>query len=370
MEINYKFINSLAKNILDSKELIMFRKSLEPFCNYLISLFYSAGYNPLIDHVPADNIDKIIRDFFSFYSPEIYENILNIQSFDIDSLIYISKSGEQENLDYLIKRLKKLREAGKISKKAYHDLENYHRSEFEVKTEESGITPDGKVKIVMTGTTEDIFIRIHEMTHKVFWQSVDANDRKIAHEYLIEVNSIILELLLHDYLIQNDVHVEDADRYKTNRFTSTLEMAYLFKFESLLLEILENEGEITSLNIDQYISKCGNEERQEFREYKLTFLQMIEKSGFQMIMSGRYIFGLFAACYIKKKIDDNKENSNLIYKIGKNIYESDVEEALKKCGLDFFTISDGEMEFDIEKLNEIGDALTNELVSLQERVRK
>lgn len=370
MEINYKFINSFAKNICDSKELIMFRKSLEPFCNYMISLFYSAGYSPLIDRVPVANIDIIIKDFFSFYSPEIYENILNIKSFDRDSLIYISKSGEQENLDFLIKRLKKLREAGKISKKAYHDLENYHRAEFEAKTEESGLTPDGKAKIVMTGTTEDIFIRIHEMMHKVFWQSVNASDRKIAHEYLIEVNSLILELLLHDYLIQNDVHALDADRYKTNRFTSTLEMAYLFKFESLLLEILENEGEITSLNIDQYISRCGNEERQEFREYKFTFLQIIEKSGFQIIMPGRYIFGLFAACYIKKKIDDNKKNINLLYLIGKNIYECDVEEALKKCGLDFFTIAGGKIEYNIEKLNEIGDALTSELVSLQERVRK
>lgn len=366
MNINYKFINSFAKDMLDNKELLAFRRTIEPICSYMISIFYSAGDNPLTDEVTSSEIDKIIKDFFSGLSPELYANYLNIESFDREHLTYVSKNGEQENLDFLIERLKKCRENGEISEKVYQDLENYHTSAFKVKTEDSGLTSDGQVKMVVFDTTEDIFVCIHEMMHKIFWQNLDISDRGFAHEYLIEVNSITLELLLHDYLNLNNIHVEDAKRYKLNRFTGVLEMSYLFKFEGLLLLILENEGVITSKNIDKYISSCSEKERQEFEQYKLTYLEMIEKDGFQTFMLARYIFGLFGACYIKNKLKENKENVNLLYLIGKNIYESDPEDALKNCGLDFFTTTHGEIEFDIEKMNELGDAFASELVSLQD----
>lgn len=370
MEIDYKFISFFAKDIVDNKELTNFRKSLEPFCDYMISLFYSAGDNPLVDQIKPDEAHKIIKDFFSIYAPDVYESILNIESFAHEDITYIFKNGEQEKLDFLLERLEESKRLGNINDKTYQNLKKFHTSAFKVRTGDSRLTPYGKVKLVTTGTTEDIFIYIHELMHKVFWQSVDEDDREITHEYLIEVNSIILELLLHDYLIESNFHVEDAKRYKLNRFTNTLEMAYFFKFESLLLQIIENEGEITSLNIDQYIRTCSDSERKEFEEYKLLYLDLIQSEGFHFIINGLYIFGLFAACYIKKKIDENKENTNLLYLIGKNIYESDVEVALKNCGLDFFTTNHGEIEFDTDKLNEIGDAFTSEAISLQNRSRK
>lgn len=121
---------------------------------------------------------------------------------------------------------------------------------------------DGIVHIFYENTPNDIFIICHEMLHKLNEQEKNEqnNCENLTRDYFGETVSIMGEMLIGNYLIENGIMNEnDLNMRKLKRLNGDRENARDIIIESNLISLKMAGKEINYENLIQLINECKDE---------------------------------------------------------------------------------------------------------------
>lgn len=341
-----------------------------------------------VKHLEADDVfssldisesEKIVEEFFEFISPELANNYLNFRTFDAEHIKYVSKSDILEREKTKALEARKQYEAGEITKEHLELLEAYYHVESIEADFGANVDKNGVINICVQDTAEDMFRIVHEFTHKLFHENCrNLENMPQNHDFLVETASITMEMLLEDYLMNNDKLKDDAIKFKRKRLLDTKDGSYRFLFEMMLLDIVKSQGFINDDLLDLYIDLIDNEDiKQNFKNKKDTYINSIfEEKGLILASSNSYILGTIIGVYLKNIISLDHKNLDVLFSIGRGTYEEDIYEVLKRNGLDYFTrdikmlyglFQKAEFTSNPEKLNMLLDAFHKEMEEYKSR---
>ena len=241
----------------------------------------------------------------------------------------------------------------------------------------SKVEEDGTTTIVLDGTIKDLFKMVHELTHCIYYQNFPVNKRPNNFDFLVEVNSITMELLLYEFLIQNGYYTPDVCKFMNDRFRLFESYNGCFLFEMMLSRIVEKHKTLSKKLLNKYIDQAEDELKPYFRYYRDNLKDIITY-GFSFPTLNRYISAILFACHLKKQIIEDRGQISLLFRIGKDIYSDDLYDALNSGTINYlekeikkmfgfftkecFVIND-------EKTQELLDDYFSEFGVLQDRLR-
>lgn len=118
---------------------------------------------------------------------------------------------------------------------------------------------DGIVHIFYENTPNDIFTICHEMLHKLNEQDINKKEN-ITRDYFGETVSIMGEMLLGKYLVQNGVITKnDFEMRKLKRLNGSVENARDVIIESNLLFLKKSGMDINYENLMNLIRNCSDD---------------------------------------------------------------------------------------------------------------
>ena len=336
IERNYEDLtNCIKSGIRQQKDYLKYTDLFIDMISFIIRTVPILETDRDYSYLSYQDSEKLVEEFLKEVCPELLDNYQNILSFS-DKVMFISVRGENEKIDENIKRIKKRHDEGKMPDGWFEKVLDYHNLR-KLDGDDSCVLKNGNVPIYLKGNIEDAFVILHEMMHALFFQRFPYEDMPLNHEFLVEVNSITTELLFADYLANKGILKEEAQKFILNRFLATLDNAYLSSFHYMLMDIVKDNGYVNDELINQYIDRCDDLEKIEFRKMKDDLLSYIFSNGFIFITSNRYIIALFMASYLKEEMIATGDFSPL-FKIGEGIYKDDLHQSLKSASLDFFDV--------------------------------
>lgn len=303
---------------------------------YLIDTFCPIIYNNTEKYevsdtnIPIDKnlIEKTVEDFFRKLNLlDEYLNNIHLK----EKNRFIGTDTLEIEVEQRKKELNELLSANELSKEIY-DLAIEMEDE-NLKEHINVVTDDGKLIVTLTGTIEDIYLIVHESIHKIYHQPSIENDffKDIStgfnQIFLVEVSSIIAELMLKDYLEREKIGVETSEHIRM-RFNNTREELAKFHFEMILTKIYNKYHKITDKLIDEELLKEEEPLQTDLMQKKQFYIKYFSYPVYSL----PYIFGTIAACSLKEKVQNQPEILNYI---GKSIYDNNIEEVLQYLGINF-----------------------------------
>lgn len=281
------------------RNLFEIYKITEKVAKKMLLVNSQTGSSTEFKHIDLSQTEAIFHSFLNSFGQEYASYYLNILSFDANRVRFVSEQGENN-----------------IS---------------------SNLDEDGTTTIVLDGTIKDLFKIVHELTHCVYFQNFPVKERPNNFDFLIEVNSITMELLLYEYLVQNDLYSQEACKFMNNRFVLFETYNGCFLFEMLLFRIVEKHKTLSKRLLNKYIDQADDELKPYFRYYRDNLKDIITY-GFSFTTLNRYISAILFACYLKKRIIEDKSQVSLLFQIGKSIYSDDLYSALNDSNINYLEI--------------------------------
>ncbi len=186
----------------------------------------------------------------------------------------------------------------------------------EISTNDSHVTPDGKVYIAYDETPNDLFEILHEMMHKMNDQATIKSDKHFqtyARDYFSETVSFTSEMLLGDYLVSNGIITEnDFNLRKEERLNSCKEWSRNFIINAELIKMKERGQNISYENLSNFLSNYDKtspiynvliDEAYDYRRVN----QIIETKDMDLGLSQRYVLGYYLSDKISKSKNATQE---------------------------------------------------------------
>lgn len=162
---------------------------------------------------------------------------------------------------------------------------------------------DGKVYIYYDNSPNDIFIVLHEMLHKMNECNIINENNQISEtftrDYFGEAVSITGEMMLGDYLIQNNIISEnDFNLRKQKRLNGSRENARDVIIESELIKLKLSGQEINEENLKSIIDNYDKEKIEyevlidEFHDVR-RITSILQKKSMNLKKSQRYVIAQY-----------------------------------------------------------------------------
>ncbi len=320
MDLDY--IKDIIKEQLrENKKSVLFYESSAIFAKFIAEqkdLTDNKDFN--FSAMPVQESERIASAFFQYFNQELYQEYLNNRNY---KRRFLSQANLEEERKFYLDLMHEKLLMGLISDGDYAYAEEYYNNLVAKKS--ICIDDNGRVTITLMDDSRDIYSIVHENIHKFFIQPWGFQE-KFNMSFLFEVPSITGELILSDYLSQNG-YQEEAQKYMQNRFSDLKEWSVWFIFYKMLFDIYLKKHRLSMPLIDSEIDKLEEPIRSKIQENKEMLLKRFMKSfGSIYFMLHRYIMGIMLACYVKEHI---KNDPNLLFQLGKDIYEDDLLSALK-----------------------------------------
>jgi len=251
----------------------------------------------VIDNTP--NIDDI----------RVLEEYININ----DTIKLVIDFFERINPDYAYR----IQNIISQEKNVYNGKEDYSVKFYSKnKVRDSSIESDGRVKVSFDNTIADSISLAHEMTHKL---SSPYEQNSFIKLFLVEVSSIEIELLLYDYLINNNLYKKDINSRMIDRFLNVYNSACNVLFEYTLLKLyIDNDRYISKQIFMDYIRSMDKSSKLfnifiNLAPKHLLFIYNTESLIFNV--SQMYVIGLVLACDFHRSLKNNKNVLNELFKL-------------------------------------------------------
>jgi len=322
--------NDCLYSLLNSRILSILRLNNYDISHYRVTseiakLILKLGIDkPLysdIESIDVLDIDAILEDFFRSISDELLDNYLNVRRETYARFISIKDNNEktkfvEENFYALSIAVRKRYMEDALRTSSYMDKH-------------------GDLTIVLDGTINDLFTISHEYMHKIFYQKIGEPDTYNNINFLVEIASSVIELILADYLIEHDLYKSSAFKHKYNSFIFLVSTIYKYLFEMMLIEIYIKNGEVTEKNLNEYILSLEEPYKSKFLEMMNDRLALIARDRINIDYYNRYIIAVFVSYYLKDEFKD----VNAMFKLGTNIYKNNFVQALKASKIDFIQMT-------------------------------
>lgn len=311
------------------------------------------------ENLDIHEVEALVRDFFGFISDDFLKCYQNIRSFDYENVHIFDADTREEIKDLEIKLINKRYELGEITREQKEILIYEVKLDFDFNNRGPMVCYN-MVSLPCTGSIRDAFDMVHEFTHKFYFQSCINSGE--SEDFLVEVLSIMMELLFFDYLIDRNIHKSDVLKYKKVYFSNLQEYAYYFLFDMLIIRIVREKGEINEDLLWEYIG----EEREDLSDIFADIAEeavedMLESENLTFRMDNRYIVGVILASYLKESFLSTHD-IDLLNKVGKAIYGNDLLNDLASCGLSYFDLETKKIDYD--KLQEMLNCFYKEVYDL------
>lgn len=286
-EINFNSVketidNTISKNPWFKNVFSVFLKYAKIITSYEDeTLSYDEYVSNTID---INNSIKIAGDFFGYVSDITKDNSL----YSYKQMFYnILNNETKDNGKHTITF-----EKSKNPKAIIQDVDVY---------------PSGEVNFKYTSTVSDVFMLVHEFTHKFSTTKGYSGSLK---RILGENTSILMEFLLEDYLIENNIFEEDdIFKYKKARFYATYQDAITIICEYFIYSLYLKYGDLNETIIKEELNSLDEEDpiTNILQENCVNKLDDIEKyNSFQSVYSQRYVNGLLLSCKMHQLIKFDK----------------------------------------------------------------
>lgn len=275
-----------------------------------------------IDYVSLDETMGILESFLKYISPELLDTFLNVLG--NGEVHFKSAQDNQEKMQFIKDNY------GKISEDI---IRQYKLDSKDVKSKLDSV---GNLRITLHGTLDDVFLIVHEMLHKIFFQKLGNIDTYDNVNFLVEIASTTIEVMLADYLIDNDIHKTAALKHKYNTIKLLEPFIYRYFMEMALIEVYDKEGVITPESLRKYIMTMDEPYISLVYGEMDKVISYVACDGVNFWYYNRYIIAVFVSYYLKDKF---KSDINSMFKLGTNIYGNNLSEALSSCGIDFMSLT-------------------------------
>lgn len=275
-----------------------------------------------IDYVSLDETMSILEAFLKDISPELLDTFLNILG--NGEVHFKSAQDNQEKKQFIKDNYDRLSE---------DVIRQYKLESEDVKSKLDCV---GNLRIVLHGTLDDLFIIAHEMLHKIFFQILGNAVTYDNVNFLVEIASTTIEVMLADYLIDNDLYRSAALKHKYNTIKLLETYIYRYFVEFTIIEVYGKEGVVTPDNLRKYIMSFEEPYRALIYGNIDKVLSYVAADGFNFWYYNRYIIAVFVSYYLK---DIFKRDINTMFRLGTNIYGNNLSESLSSCGIDFMRLT-------------------------------
>lgn len=169
---------------------------------------------------------------------------------------------------------------------------------------------DGRIYIYYDNTPLDMFTILHEMLHKMNECKIledELNTETFARDYFGETVSILGELMLGEYLVNEGIITkEDFDKRKNLRLNNSKEAARDILIENELIELKLQGKEITYENLIEMFNTFDKTTSEYFvfadEKYDGSRLKDINRDGkLRTPVSQRYVIGYFLSNILSRR---------------------------------------------------------------------
>lgn len=205
-----------------------------------------------------------------------------------------------------------------------HSKEAYYESAYSVYDD---ITEQRIIYIPVRGTLEDAFSIVHELFHDI---NLDEKQESITRMFYTEGISLLGEMLLEDYLVDNKI--KDAKiPINYSLYCAKSKAIELDFYIKLLLEHLENNYVDTAgiINIlENYPSHYSS-------DLTSAMTKIVNNEELNMDFEQPYILGTLIATYMYDRIMNNKNNIMELFELNNELKNYTFDQVLDYLELDY-----------------------------------
>lgn len=196
------------------------------------------------------------------------------------------------------------------------------------------------IYIPLENNIEDVHAIIHELFHDI---NLDEKQESITRMFYTEGLSILGELLLTDYLKENNI--KDYNIFNDQLLYAMKTKAIAVDFNLKLLEEYLKDGYIDKAGIlnvlDCYPENYAN-------DLFNIISKIVENEELTLDVEQTYVFGSVIAAYMYDRIKKNRSNINELFELNEIIKEKEFEEIL-----DYLNINYGDADINEDSLKDL-----------------